>query len=182
MQRAAAAAARSAPSRTCLRAACLQGQRVLELTGGHAAGAQRVQRHKPHVQRRAGRVGGGSAHAARHEPAALPAAATAWLAGWLTCAALRRHSPLLQLLRDNAFNTFQPDLDLVTFRPLTNTGPLATYAGLWSPIAPFGPWDAAVPPGPPVPPGVLANAVAQDMQGPARTATRHAPGAVLPPA
>lgn len=88
---------------------------------------------------------------------------------------------LSQLRRDNAFNAFQPDLDLATFRPASRTGPLASYAGLWAPITAFGPWDAAVPPGPPVPPGDLQNAVTADKDGAARTAARHAPGALLPP-
>lgn len=89
--------------------------------------------------------------------------------------------PALQLLRDNAFNTLRPDLNLTTFRPLSRTGALATYTGLWSPIPAFGAWAAAVPPGPAVPAGTLANAVTKDKAGAARTASRHAPGALLPP-
>ncbi|KAI7843290.1 hypothetical protein COHA_003122 [Chlorella ohadii] len=87
-----------------------------------------------------------------------------------------------QLLRENAFNTIRPDLNLTSFQPLSRTGALATYAGLWHPIPAFGAWDAAVPPGPAVPAGMLANAVGKDKAGAARTASRHAPGALLPPA
>ncbi|PRW60490.1 Right handed beta helix region [Chlorella sorokiniana] len=87
-----------------------------------------------------------------------------------------------QLRRDNAFNTIRPDLNLTTFQPLSRTGALASYAGLWHPIPAFGTWAAAVAPGPAVPAGTLANAVVNDKAGAARTASRHAPGALLPPA
>ena len=84
-----------------------------------------------------------------------------------------------------AHRTFRaPDLDPGTLRPADHAGALASYAGLWDPIAAFGAWAAALPPGPAVPPGRLANAVAADKEGLARTAqpcTAHAPGALLPP-
>lgn len=86
-----------------------------------------------------------------------------------------------QLRSQNAINTVAPDLDPGTLRPAEHAGALASYAGLWDPIAAFGAWAAALPPGPAVPPGRLANAVAADKEGSARTAQRHAPGALLPP-
>lgn len=57
---------------------------------------------------------------------------------------------------------------------------LASYAGLVA-LEAWPAWDAAVAPGPAVPPGTTANAVPADMAGEARTAGRHAPGALLPP-
>lgn len=87
---------------------------------------------------------------------------------------------LLQLLADNAINSWQPDLDPATHRPASATGPLATFAGL-APLDAWPAWDAAVPPGPAVPPGTLTNAVPADMAGQARSAQRNAPGALLPP-
>ncbi|KAL4425628.1 hypothetical protein ABPG75_009644 [Micractinium tetrahymenae] len=86
-----------------------------------------------------------------------------------------------QLRSQNAINTLTPDINLATLRPASHAGALATYTGLWDPIPSFGAWAAAVPPGPAVPPGMLANAVAADKEGTARTAQRRAPGALLPP-
>ncbi|EFN59876.1 hypothetical protein CHLNCDRAFT_18721 [Chlorella variabilis] len=86
-----------------------------------------------------------------------------------------------QLVAQNAFNTVRPDLSRTTFRPASATGKLATYTGLWRPIAAFPAWAAAVVLGPAVPTGRLANAVAADRAGEARTAQRDAPGAYVPP-
>ena len=80
----------------------------------------------------------------------------------------------------NAINALLPDLNLTSFRPASAAGALASYAGLWD-IPAFPAWAAAVAPGPAVPSGTLGNAVATDKEGAARTAQRHAPGALLPP-
>lgn len=87
----------------------------------------------------------------------------------------------LQLRSQNAINSIMPDLNPATWRPAGHAGALASYSELWDPIPAFGAWAAAVPPGPAVPPGRLANAVGADKEGAARTAQRHAPGALLPP-
>lgn len=81
----------------------------------------------------------------------------------------------LQLRAQNAINTVMPDLNLATLRAAGGAGALALYSGLWDPIPAFGAWAAAVPPGTPT------NAVTADKDGAARTAQRHAPGALLPP-
>lgn len=75
------------------------------------------------------------------------------------------------------FNGWRPDLSLTTYRPLSATGRLATYAGLWRPIPSFPAWAAGLR----APAGNLTNSVRSDRGGAARTARRNAPGAYVPP-
>jgi hypothetical protein len=82
-----------------------------------------------------------------------------------------------QLLAQNVFNKWRPDVSLSTFRPASATGRLATYSGLWRPLRNFGAWS----PGNAVPAGNLTNLVRLDRAGLARTASRNAPGAYVPP-
>lgn len=93
------------------------------------------------------------------------------------CLAL--HVPDLQLTSQNVFNVWRPDLSLTTYRPLTASGRLASYGrtGLWRPIPSFTAWAAGLL----APAGNLTNAVRLDRAGAARTATRNAPGAYVPP-
>ncbi|KAI3429231.1 hypothetical protein D9Q98_005330 [Chlorella vulgaris] len=82
-----------------------------------------------------------------------------------------------QLLAQNVFNKWRPDVSVSTFRPASATGRLATYSGLWRPLRNFGAWS----PGNAVPAGNLTNLVRLDRAGLARTASRNAPGAYVPP-
>ena len=82
---------------------------------------------------------------------------------------------VLQLAAQNAFNTLNPAISLTTYRP-TNSA-LAGFSKLWQPLPAFGPWAAAVAPGPGVPPGRLTNAILKDRAGAARVAAANAPGA-----
>ena len=84
-----------------------------------------------------------------------------------------------QLLSRNAFNApdSRPSMNLTTYRLIPGGSSANVTAHLWRPLPAFGAWQAAVPPGPAVPPGTLGNVVPLDRAGASRTAGRDAPGA-----
>ena len=68
-------------------------------------------------------------------------------------------------------------MNLTTYRLIPGGTSANVSAHLARPLPAFGAWEAAVPPGPAVPPGSLANAVPLDRAGAPRTAGKDAPGA-----
>ena len=84
-----------------------------------------------------------------------------------------------QLLAQNAFNApdSRPAMNLTTYRLIPGGTSANVSAHVWRLLPSFGAWQAAVPPGPAVPPGTLGNAVPLDRAGAPRKAGGDAPGA-----